>query len=99
VSGFRIEAGLDRGEQFQFFCDGEPVVAYPGESIAAALLAAGRRIFRTTFRGEGRGLYCGMGVCWECAVTLDGQASVRACMTPATPGSQVETAPRRGQPR
>ena len=99
MKGFRIEVGIDRGEQFQFFCDGEPVIAYSGESIAAALLAAGRRILRTTPRGEGRGLFCGMGVCWDCAVTVDGKPSTRACMTPATPGSKVETAPRTGRPR
>jgi aerobic-type carbon monoxide dehydrogenase small subunit (CoxS/CutS family) len=97
MKGFRIEAGVDRGQQFQFLCNGEPLFAYPGESIAAALLLAGRRVLRATRQGQGSGLYCGMGVCWECAVTVDGKPGVRACMTLATPGAKVETATRREQ--
>jgi len=92
VSGYRIEDGLDRGTAFQFTFDGQPIPAYPGESIAAALMAAGRRVLRTTARaGEGRGLYCGMGVCWECMVVVDGMPATRACMTEARPGMRVET--------
>ena len=88
----RIDDGLDRGEAFTFEFDGHPVEAYPGESVAAALIAHGRRRFRETFRlGEPRGLYCGMGVCWECVIVIDGRANVRACMTPAEPGMKVET--------
>jgi len=94
MTGFRIEAGLDRGQCFQFTCDGQLVSAYPGESIAAALLAAGRRRLRTARRGDGRGLYCAMGVCWECAVIVDGEPSVRACTAEAKPGLKVDTVAR-----
>jgi 2Fe-2S iron-sulfur cluster protein len=97
MKGFRLEAGVDRGQKFQFLCDGEPLFAYPGESIAAALLVAGRSVLGATPHGRTRGFYCGMGVCWECAVTVDGEPGVRACMTPASPGARVETASRRGQ--
>jgi hypothetical protein len=78
-------------EPFTFFVDGEPLVAHPGETVAVALLAAGRRALRaSTRRGEPRGLYCAMGVCWECAVRVEG-SSVRACVAPAAPGLRVET--------
>ena len=92
MTGFRMEAGIERGQPFHFTCDGEQVLAYPGESIAAALLAHGKRRFRTTAHsGGGRGLYCGMGVCWECVMVVNGQPSVRSCMTPAEPGMRVLT--------
>ena len=90
--GRRVEGGLDRGEAFGFLMDGELVEAYPGESIAAALLAAGRRHCRLTpRRGHPRGYFCGMGLCWDCVVTIDGRPNLRACMTPAEPGMKVET--------
>ena len=79
------------GGAFTFHVDGEPVLAYPGETIGAALLAAGRRgLRRASRRGDSRGLYCVMGVCWECVVCVEGR-SVRACVTLASPGSRVET--------
>src|SRR5262245_23839001 len=76
---------------FTFFVDGQPVTACPGETIGVALLVAGQRtIRRTAHRGDARGLYCVMGVCWECAVLVGGR-TVRACLEPAAPGLQVET--------
>jgi predicted molibdopterin-dependent oxidoreductase YjgC len=72
--------------------DGEPVQAYPGETVATVLLALDRRTFRHTDHLHApRGLFCGMGVCFDCLVTVDGQASVRACMTPVQAGMVVET--------
>ena len=83
------EAGSD--QRFSFLVDGAPVEARAGETVASALLAAGRRtIRRTPKRDEPRGLYCVMGVCWECAVLIDGRIT-RACVTPAAPGLSVET--------
>lgn len=77
--------------RFTFSLDGESVEACPGETIAGALLAAGRRTLRRTAkRGEPRGLYCVMGVCWECMVLVEGQ-TVRACIAPATPGLTVQS--------
>ena len=84
-----------RDQRFNVLVDGEPVEARAGETIAGALLAAGRRtIRRTDKRDEPRGLYCAMGACWECAVLIDGR-TVRACLTPAAPDLSVET--RRGR--
>jgi len=87
----RIQRGITRGEAFTIQVNGNPVTAYPGETIAAVLLANGWRIFRhTPLSGEGRGPVCGMGLCFDCMVTLNGQANVRACVTFAQPGDQVE---------
>lgn len=71
--------------------DGEPALAYPGETVAAVLLASGQQTFRHTAEGAPRGLFCGMGVCFDCLVTVDGQPDVRACMTTVQPGMVVET--------
>jgi predicted molibdopterin-dependent oxidoreductase YjgC len=84
-------SGIARGEAFELRVDGERVVAYPGETIAGALMASGRRALRTTAgRGEPRGVYCAMGVCGECVMVVDGEPGVRACVTPAAPGMVVQ---------
>ena len=69
--------------------EGREIRCQPGASIAAALTGAGELQLRETASGEKRGLFCGMGVCQECRVIVDGQRSVRACMTPAREGLQV----------
>ena len=90
-TGLRL-ADVERGPQLQFTCDGELVQAYAGETIAAALLANGRRVLRRTSRaGDPRGLFCAMGVCFECLMTVDGVAGVRTCMTPVREGANVST--------
>ena len=88
----RIEKGLNRGEPFDFLFDDLVIQAYPGETIAGALLAAGHRRFRTTVKGKHpRGYYCGMGICWECTMVVEDTSNVRACMTLAEPGMKVIT--------
>ena len=72
--------------------DGQPVQALDGETIAAALSAAGIVALRQTRDGERRGLWCGMGACQDCLVTVDGRASQRACMTKVAEGMQVASA-------
>ena len=73
--------------------DGAAVPAFEGESVAAALLAAGRRGLRVSPRlGEPRGVYCGIGLCFECVLVIDGQPGVRACQTPVRDGMLVGTA-------
>jgi predicted molibdopterin-dependent oxidoreductase YjgC len=77
------EAGLRRGPQVTLTIDGRPATAYVGESVAAALLADGTDDLatRTTRAGDPRGLFCGMGVCFDCLVVVDGVPGTRACMT------------------
>lgn len=85
--------GVDRSAAaFELSFEGRPVSAHPGESLAAALLNAGILGLRHTRTGEMRGLYCGMGVCGECRVMVDGEPR-RACMTAAAPGQRVAAAP------
>lgn len=72
--------------------DGEAVQAFAGESVAGVLLALGRQSFRHSERYHSpRGMFCGMGVCFDCLVTVDGVANVRACMTLVRAGMIVET--------
>ncbi len=71
----------------------QAIPAIQGESVAAALSAAGHLAFRRTASGAPRGLHCGMGACFDCVVTIDGRLGQRACMTTVAPGMRVEDAP------
>lgn len=72
--------------------DGEPLPMTQGQSVAAVLLAAGIRSWRTTrVNGRPRGLFCGIGACFDCLVTVNGEPSVRACLTEAKPGDVITT--------
>ena len=70
--------------------DGSPLQALEGQSIGAALIASGRVALRSSPGGSPRGLYCGIGVCQECRVLVDGVA-VRSCVTPVAAGMRVKT--------
>lgn len=61
--------------------EGTEYRARAGESLAAALIAGGVKHFRETRNGACRGIFCGMGVCQECLVEIDGRPNQRACMT------------------
>jgi hypothetical protein len=77
---------------FSFTFDTEPIECRDGWTVAAALTAAGIRSWRTTrHQGKPRGLFCGIGVCFDCLVTINGQPSLRACLVPASPGDVVTT--------
>jgi aerobic-type carbon monoxide dehydrogenase small subunit (CoxS/CutS family) len=83
---------LETRQPLSITVDGQPVQAFAGESVAAVLLALGRRTFRHTDHGAPRGLYCGMGLCFDCLVTVDGVENVRACLTPVAEGMAITTA-------
>ncbi len=80
-----------RGRKITFTFDGTDVKSIDGQSIAAALTASDIRAFRRDRDGHGRGLFCGMGACFECMVSVDGGAGVRACLTKAADGSSVRS--------
>lgn len=83
---------LPDAESIALTFDGVGIPARAGETIAAALLAAGVRVFRTMPRsGEARGGYCMVGRCSDCLVLVDGRPSVRACVTPVRAGMRVST--------
>ncbi|MGH7507472.1 MAG: (2Fe-2S)-binding protein [Longimicrobiales bacterium] len=71
--------------------DGRTVPVAEGVSVAAALLNAGVHGFRRSITGETRGPLCGMGICFECRVTIDGVAHRRACLEPVRAGMDVVT--------
>jgi predicted molibdopterin-dependent oxidoreductase YjgC len=70
--------------------DGQPIEAKSGETVAAALLAAGIVDFRdSAASGAARGPWCLMGVCFDCLVEIDGVANRQACLVPAADGMAV----------
>jgi predicted molibdopterin-dependent oxidoreductase YjgC len=73
-----------------FSFDGKEIAAAPGQSIGAALIAAGYRSWRTTrHTGAPRGLFCGIGICFDCLVVVNGRPNQRACLTEVTDGDEV----------
>jgi len=92
VGGADDPRGLERGPAFTFRFDGTDVVAHPGETIGAALLASGVRALRTTrVGGRPRGLLCGIGACFDCLVSVEDVGVVRACLAPARPDVEVHS--------
>jgi hypothetical protein len=76
----------------RFTLDGAPMTALAGDSVAAALLAAGIATCRTTpAQGTPRGPYCLMGVCFECLVVIDGVGNRQGCLVAVAEGMRVET--------
>jgi len=77
--------------------DGVEVAAREGDTVAAVLVRAGMSSWRRTRHGDRpRGLFCGMGACQDCLVTVDGVPGVRACLAPVGDGSVIETSEVRG---
>lgn len=78
--------------ELRFTLDGAPLSARPGQTVAAALSDAGITSWRTTrMGGRPRGLFCGIGVCFDCLITADGVPNQRACLIPARAGMALET--------
>lgn len=72
--------------------NGETIPARPGQSVAAALTDAGIRSWRETRKNsKPRGLFCGIGVCYDCLLTIDGQPNQRACLASAEDGMTCHT--------
>jgi predicted molibdopterin-dependent oxidoreductase YjgC len=81
-----------QGTAVAVMIDGEPFNAREGDSVAAALLAAGRTHCRETpVSGAKRAPYCLMGVCFDCLVTVDGVGSRQGCMVRVQDGMRIET--------
>lgn len=104
--GFRVNSGTVRPSPITFTFDGTQIEAYPGETIAAALIASDIRGFRRDSRGSRRGPYCNMGTCFECMLEVrEGSAAttglqpvaegswhtVRACLTRVCAGLEVRS--------
>ena len=86
------------GKKVNLMFDGRPIEAFEGEPIAAALIAAGVRVFRhTEKRNEPRGVFCALGRCTDCVMTVDGQPNVRTCVTPVRDGMIIKNQTGLGQ--
>lgn len=73
---------------FQF--DGRPIPYRPGQTVAGALIAAGVRAWRTTrHEARPRGVFCGIGVCFDCLVVVGGHPNERACLVLVEDGLDV----------
>ncbi len=88
----RCNKGIKRGKPFSITVDGEKVMAYPGETVATAMLTAGKKQFGESCRKcSPRGIYCGIGVCYSCTVTIDNMPSQRACQIPTRDQMVIKT--------
>ena len=77
---------------FNIQLDGVTILVEEGQSIAAALIAAGHRSWRRTRVGDQpRGVFCGIGICFDCLATVNGTPNLRACLTEAQPGDVITT--------
>jgi len=80
-----------RGEKIAFFFKGQEMEAYSGETIAAALHAAGvRELAKSPVLHRPRGLFCAIGNCSSCLMVVDGKPNIRVCITKVRPGMKVE---------
>lgn len=78
-------------ERVTISVNGTPVSVPAGTIVAAAVALAGVTRFRTSVRGQSRGPLCGMGVCFECQVTINGQPHCRSCLRVCEAGMEVRT--------
>lgn len=77
--------------------DDAPVEGIAGQTVAGILLGAGRSSWRRGPSGSARGVFCGIGVCFDCLVTVNGERDVRACRRRAEDGDAVRTQSREGE--
>jgi hypothetical protein len=90
----RLVACRPLGPPITLTFDGRPVAAVVGDSVGSALTRAGVRSWRTTrHEGRPRGLFCGIGICYDCLLTVDGAANQRACLVPAVDGMELQSIP------
>ncbi|MGI6677549.1 MAG: (2Fe-2S)-binding protein [Dehalobacterium sp.] len=83
---------FQRGQKVSFYFDGQLVEGYTGETIAAALHAAGVRVLgHSPELHRPRGLFCAIGNCSSCLMVVNGEPNVRVCVEKVQPGMQVET--------
>lgn len=83
---------FEKGKEVEFTFDGRKIKGYEGESVAAALHAAGVRVLSHSHdMGRPRGFYCAIGNCSSCLMTVDGKPNVRVCIEKVKDGMVVET--------
>lgn len=80
----------DSGSKISFSFESKTFVGEAGDSVASAMVRNAQLLCRRNDEGNGRGIFCGMGVCNECAVEVDGKPGVLSCMTSLQSGMKVE---------
>ena len=86
-----IFGSIEYKEQVTIYLGDKPITAYKGDTIAAALWAAGERVSRySPKKHKARGLFCAIGYCSDCLMTVDGVPNTRTCVTPVKNGMKVE---------
>lgn len=89
---------FDRGKELHFIFNGQPMTGYEGETIAAALHAAGvKELAKSAEKRRPRGFYCAIGNCASCQMVVDGEPNVRTCVTLLREGMVVETQEGKGK--
>lgn len=78
-------------DAFAISLNGKELTVSAGTTVAAAVFIAGSSSFRRSVSGEPRGPLCGMGVCFECRVTVDGVRHVKSCQMLCRQGMQINT--------
>ena len=78
-------------DEIQLRVNGQTVTVAAGTVVAAAVVLSGQARFRRSVRGEARGPLCGMGICMECRVTINGVAHARSCQVLCGQGMEVST--------
>ena len=86
------DADENKEDDVIIYVDGKEYNVRRGEMIAAALMANGIRVFRKTIKHNlPRGIFCGIGRCTDCVMTVNGIPNVRTCVTPVEDGMKIET--------
>lgn len=94
TSSYRLQGKGHASPMITFYFNGQKLDGYEGEPIAAAILANGLTVIRhCQVTGEPRGLYCGIGHCYECRAEVNGIPNVRTCLTPLEDGMVVNSNP------
>jgi sarcosine oxidase subunit alpha len=78
-------------EMVRLSVNGIEITMPAGSMVSAAIMSTGIGLFRRSVTGEPRGPLCGMGICFECRVTIDGEAHCRSCQIVCRDGMDVRT--------
>jgi aerobic-type carbon monoxide dehydrogenase small subunit (CoxS/CutS family) len=78
-------------DQITVLVNGQSIAVKPGNTVATAVVLANEQRFRTSITGESRAPLCGMGICFECRVTINGQAHCRSCQIVCEDGMDITT--------
>lgn len=89
---FKFIETADASTTVNVFVNGQKTSAYIGDTVAGLLFNLNKRNLKRSINFQSaRGYYCGMGICWECTVTIDGQVGIRACLTEVKEGMDIVT--------